>query len=181
MITGEKVYLTTIENEDLEVLRQWRNQPEYRKYFREYREISKHMQETWYQSKVIGDPNTIMFAIKNKATNELLGCCGLCYINWINRHGDLSLYIGWENSYIDELGFAQEACRLLFNYGFSELNLNKVWTEIYEFDHKKYKLYHSLGFHDDGLLRQQYFHDGKLWDSYILSLLRKDWKSLSIG
>ena len=94
MIKGNKVYLTSIEREDLEILRNWRNREDFRKYFREYREISKDMQEKWYQTKVLSDPSTIMFSIHDSLTNELVGCCGLCYINWVNKNSDLSLYIG---------------------------------------------------------------------------------------
>lgn len=175
MIKGELVYLSPIEKEDLQQLMYWRNLPDFRKHFREYREINKDMQEKWYQTKVINDPNTIMFAIRNVNSNELLGCCGLCYINWVHRYADLSLYIGWNESYIDDNGFANESCKLLFNYAFKELALNKIWTEIYEFDNKKYKLYHKLGFSDDGILREQYFYDGKRWNSYIMSLLSSEW------
>ena len=153
---------------------EWRNRPEFRKHFREYREISSDMQNNWYESKVLGDNGTIMFSIKAVDTDELLGCCGLCYINWVHRNADLSLYIGWENSYIDDKGFAKESCQLLFDYGFNELGLQKIWTEIYEFDHKKYKLYKELGFSQDGFLRKQYFHEGKWWSSYILSLLAEE-------
>ena len=41
MVRGKKVYLSSLERENLEQLRQWRNLPELRKYFREYREITK--------------------------------------------------------------------------------------------------------------------------------------------
>lgn len=174
MLTGKKVYLTPIEREDLEPLRVWRNRPEFRQYFREYREISKDMQERWYDTKVLGDPSTIMFAIRRVSDHELLGCCGLCYVNWVHRSADLSLYIGYENAYIDENGYAQEACELMFSYGFYELQLHKIWTEIYEFDDKKYGLYTKIGFHQDGRLRDQYFHNGRYWDSRMLSLLKNE-------
>ncbi|WP_200804916.1 GNAT family N-acetyltransferase [Anaerosalibacter sp. Marseille-P3206] len=171
---GKKVYLKAIEREDLPYLMNWRNRPDFRKYFREYREINSDMQEKWYENKVINDNSTIMFSIKDIENNQLLGCCGLCYINWIHRYADLSLYIGWNNEYIDNKGYALEACELLFNYAFNELNLNKIWTEIYEFDNKKKKLYESMGFKVDGILRQNYFYDGKWWNSYILSLLKDE-------
>ncbi len=174
MINGTLVNLTTLEQEDLEPLRLWRNNPEFRKYFREYREIGRDMQLKWYQDKVLGDPGTMMFSIRSAQTGELLGCCGLCYISWIHRNADLSLYIGWQNAYIDDRGYAEESCRLLFRYGFQELGLEKIWTEIYEFDEPKLKLYQRLGFRQDGLLRRQYQYDGKWWDSRILSLLRDE-------
>lgn len=176
MIRGEKVYLTAIEEEDLEQLRKWRNLPQFRKHFREYREISSTMQKKWFEHIVNNDNSTIMFSIKDNQTGELLGCCGLCYINWVHRFSDLSLYIGKNESYIDNEGIAEESCRLLFNYGFGELGLNKIWTEIYEFDQKKYDLYLKMGFKQDGFLREQYFYDGKWWNSYILSLLKKEYK-----
>lgn len=174
VIYGEKIYLTTIEEEDLEQLRYWRNLPQFRKYFREYREISKTMQKKWFENIVNNDNTTIMFAIRDISTDELLGCCGLCYINWVNRYSDLSLYIGKSESYIDNEGIAEEACKLLFHYGFGEIGLNKIWTEIYEFDNKKYDLYKKFNFHQDGFLRKQYFYDGKWWGSYLLSLLNEE-------
>ena len=65
-------------------------------------------------------------------------------------------------------------CRLLFRYGFLELGLEKIWTEIYEFDEPKHALYQKLGFSQDGFLRNQYFYDGRYWNSRILSLLKNE-------
>ena len=55
MLKGSKVYLCALEQEDLPLLMKWRNQKEFRKYFREYREINKDMQRRWYEEKVLGD------------------------------------------------------------------------------------------------------------------------------
>lgn len=175
MLIGNKVYLDTVEPEDLETLRKWRNLPDYRKYFREYQEINSDMQKRWYETKVVQDNSTLMFAIRDIENKELLGCCGLCYINWVHRNSDLSLYIGKDEIYIDNEGIAEESCKLLFDYGFKELGLRKIWTEIYEFDKKKYSLYQKFGFHKDGFLRSQYFYDGKWWGSYMLSLLNEEY------
>lgn len=174
MLTGEKVYLAALEKEDLKQLKEWRNIPYFRKHFREFREISDTMQEKWYQDKVLNDQSTIMFSIRRIEDDVLLGCCGLCYINWIHRNADLSLYIGWNETYIDDKGFAEESCKLLFDYGFGELGLNKIWTEIYEFDNKKKSLYDKIGLKLDGILRENYYYNNRWWDSYIMSILRKD-------
>lgn len=176
MIKGEKVYLDSIEKSDLEKLRFWRNLPHFRKFFREYKEINSDMQLNWFEEKVVNDNSTIMFAIRDVSTKELLGCCGLCYINWVHRHSDLSLYIGKNESYIDCEGIAEDACRLLFDYGFGELGLNKIWTEIYDFDLKKFELYSKLGFEQDGMLREQYFYEGKWHDSRMMSLLVSEYR-----
>ncbi len=176
MLKGEKVYLCALEREDLPLLMKWRNHPEYRKHFREYKELNMDMQNRWYETKVLGDPSTMMFAIKACETEELIGCCGLCYINWVHRNADLSLYIGKDWVYIDKEGYAKESCELLFDYGFLELGLRKIWSELYEFDERKIALYQELGMQIDGTLRSQYYYNGRWWDSKLLSILEEEWK-----
>lgn len=46
----------------------------------------------------------VMFAILEICTGELLGACGICYIDWINRNADFSICIG------KDLGFSLEGC-----------------------------------------------------------------------
>ena len=173
MIKGNLIGLCPLEKGDLETLRKWRNNPEFRQYFREYREISGEMQEEWFR-RTLNDKNTIMFSIRRLEDNQLVGCCGLCYINWVNRNADLSLYIGYDDLYIDDIGYAEEATKLLFNYGFGELGLHKIWTEIYVIDTPKKQLYEKIGMKIDGILRDNYFHDGKYLNSYIFSILNED-------
>jgi RimJ/RimL family protein N-acetyltransferase len=174
MLKGEKISLYSVESGDLQQLMDWRNNPDFRKYFREFRELNMAQQIKWFEEKVIKDNTTLMFSVRRNSDNELLGCCGFVYINWVHRHADLSLYIGWKDVYIDNEGYAVESCRLLLDHGFKELCLNKVWTEIYEFDEKKKALFEKFRFHQDGLLRQNYWHEGKWWDSRIISLLSND-------
>tara|TARA_B100001964_G_C13874063_1_gene440010 strand:- start:71 stop:607 length:537 start_codon:yes stop_codon:yes gene_type:complete len=175
MIAGNKISLKAVERKDLEQLRNWRNNINFRKYFREFKEISDYEQEKWFDDKIKKDDKTIMFSIRDLKNNVLIGCCGLVYINWKDRHADLSLYIGKNDLYIDDNGLAEESCKLLLDYAFSDIGLNKVWTEIYEFDQKKYNLFEKIGFSQDGVLRQNYWFEGKWWNSIILSFLNKDY------
>ena len=55
------------------------------------------MQNRWYETKVLPGSSTMMFAIKECETEELIGCCGLCYINWVHRNADLS-FVYWKRS-----------------------------------------------------------------------------------
>jgi len=71
---GEKVGLNTIEKSDLSQLRDWRNRPEFRKYFREYRELSMCDQEKWLTNVVQQSPSTVMFAIRRLDDGLLVGC-----------------------------------------------------------------------------------------------------------
>ena len=177
MIIGNKVSLRAIEEGDLPQLRDWRNNEEFRKYFRETRELNLNDQKNWFDKFVVKNENTIMFGIVENSTKKLIGVCGLCYINWIHKNADLSLYIGKNDLYIDTKkdGYAWATLDTLFEYAFNRLNLHKIWTEIYEFDKAKNALLPSYGFQKDATLRDNYFYDGKYMNSYIYSILNKEW------
>ena len=171
MIKGQKTYLRAIEEGDLKQLLEWRNKPNLRKYFREYRELSWDQQIWWYENIVLKDDKVRMFSILDHNKN-LLGACGLCYINWVDRNADFSIYLGADDLYIDDI-FAIDAAKSMINYGFEELNLHRLWAEIYDFDEAKTKMFNALGFELDGRHRETHWTDGKWCDSLFFSLLNK--------
>ena len=50
MITGKNVGLRAVEKEDLSLFRDWRNLTDFRRNFREVRELSLTDQEAWFES-----------------------------------------------------------------------------------------------------------------------------------
>lgn len=174
MIKGEKIGLRAVEQEDLAQLRDWRNLPQFRRCFREYRELNMENQLAWFK-RVSESKNDFMFSIVELETTCLIGACGLLYTDWLIRSSDFSFYIGKDGSYIDDNGLADEAARLLLSFGFESLNLNKVWMELYEFDSRKLEFFQGLGFKVDGKLRANAFDQGRYWDSILLSLLSSEW------
>lgn len=164
MLKGKITSLRAIEKSDLAVLLEWRNQPEFRKFFREYRELNSSQQENWFSQKVLGDKSTVMFAIIDLETGELLGACGLCYIDFINRNADFSIYIGKNNLYIDET-YAIDAAKTMMRYAFDELNLHRLWSEIYSIDEAKKKMFTALGFELEGVHKETHWTEGCWVDS----------------
>ncbi len=176
MIKGKKIYLCAVEEQSIEQLREWRNTPNLRQYFREYREINSTMQKDWFHNRVMKNKDQVDFEIRDQKTNTLLGHCGLYYINWISRKAEFTVYIG--NKHYRSGGYGSDALRTLFKYGFEQLNLNKIWCEVYS-NNQAINIYRHLGFVDEGCLRQNYYNDGKYWDSYLLGLLRDEWQKLN--
>mgnify|MGYP002621277970 FL=1 len=174
MLVGKKCHLTAVNSQSLEQMREWRNDPELRQYFREYREISDFMQNSWYE-RVSKDQNQVNFEIRDPAKDVLIGHCGLYYIDWRSRHAEFGIYVG-HNSYRSS-GYGSDALRTLIRYGFNDLNLNKIWCEVYS-NNKALDIYRHVGFKDEGILRDKYFNNGRYWDSYMLSMLKKDFNTL---
>ena len=115
MIKGKLVGLRAVEREDLFLLRDWRNNPEFRKNFREVRELNMVNQEIWFEKSCVNNPNDFMFIIVRLSDNKPIGAAGLLYINWIIRSADFSFYIGENDAYIDSDGYAEDAAKLLID------------------------------------------------------------------
>lgn len=162
-----------MEEQDLPMLMQWRNNPELRKFFRETREINTSNQKKWFDAVTTRDSHHKMFSIVRLEDYQLLGACGLCYIDWVNRSADFSIYIGYKNIYIDT-EYAVEAAQLMRDYGFNTLNLQRLWAEIYSIDDAKKSFFNQLGFTLEGEFRETYWHNGQWHNSLFYSLLRKD-------
>ncbi len=175
MLEGRQVALRAVEPADLEILRRWRNQPHFRRNFREYREISSLEQRQWYDSQVVGNPSVRMFAIVDRKTGSLLGACGLCCIDWLRRSADFSIYIGADDRYIDA-EYADDAAKVLMAYGFEELGLHRLWAEVYAFDSKKQAMFRRLGFRVDGRFRESHWAEGRWHDSLFYALLQPEFK-----
>lgn len=188
MITGpkRKAVLTPLRRSSIETFRKWRNQPDLRKYFREFREISPEMQETWFSGRVLGNPNQFDFEIRAVVLGDITDCesfplvghASLNYVSWTNRSAEFGIYIG-DKDY-RKGGFGADALRALLEYGFQSLNLNRIWCEVFS-NNDAVEIYRHIGFKDEGRLRSHHFEDGKYWDSYMLGLLREEWISHQMG
>ena len=175
MISSDKrVNLAPVEVDDLETIRSWRNNPNIQKYLREYRLFSKTQKVEWYNS-IVTNNKFEMFLIRDNQTCEAVGVSGLTYIDWVNRHADLHIYTGKQELWIDDL-YCPNAMKLMLNYAFKSLNLNKVWAEIYEIDSKKIDFFKRNNFKVDATLREHYYYNGKYYNSHILSLLKHNYE-----
>lgn len=183
MLIGKKVILEEVDPSSLEKFREWRNDSNLRRFFREYRYITKDMQEQWYKTRGNNtDDRHVYFQImeyKDERCQEkqdpharmLIGCCGLHYINWRIRSAEFGVFLGESRGG----GKGKEALMLLFDYGFKELNLHKVWAEVYD-SNNAVEIYRHIGFKDDGILRDNQFCEGKYINSYMISMLEDEWR-----
>ena len=178
MISGSKVYLTAVNRSSISQLQEWRNKPELRRYFREYREISDEMQKRWFEDRVLVNRDQVDFEIHDADSGKLIGHCGLYYISWTNRTAEFTVYIG-DMSFRNG-GYGSDALRLLIAYGFNTLNLHRIWCEVYS-NNSAINVYRHLGFKDEGILRQHHYDEGQYWDSHMLGLLRSEWMKENTG
>ena len=171
MLEGKYVKLRSLEEEDLVILKKWRNSKFIRITTREYRILNMINQKNWFKSiHKDNPPKYIMFGIENKKGN-LIGICGLTYIDWKNRHAEISLYMGQKNW--QKLKEAKDTLHVLIEYGFGELNLHRLWAEIYDTALNNVKLFEQMKFIKEGTLRDQLWRNGKWHNSFLFAKISK--------
>jgi len=155
------VILRALEPEDLPQLRDWRNDEELRPTFREHRLLNMINQHDWLEH-VSRSYKVEMFGIE---VEGLVGVCGLCNINWVNRTAEISIYV------VGFPGIAAQALDLLIDKAFKEFNLHRLWAEVYEFNTANIELFEGSGFQLEGMLHEHVFKQGKYHNCLMYGLV----------
>ena len=74
------------------------------------------------------------------------------------------------------MGYMKEALPAVLDYGFRVMGLKRVEAFLSLENTPSLKLVRSLGFKEEGTLRDHYFKDGKLEDSTVFSLLLNEYE-----
>ncbi len=170
--------LAPVCRENLEQMRQWRNNHDVWRHCRQNDLISDVDQDAWFLRQS-ADPTIRMYVIIRRVDGARVpvGVCGLTSIDLICRRAELSMYIGPEHH---KKGYGREAFKLLFIHGFLNLGLHQIWIETIG-THPADKLFTELGFVPDGVRRDFYYKDGRHVDAHLYSILRQEWISAQLA
>ncbi|MDH4214222.1 MAG: GNAT family N-acetyltransferase [Candidatus Thorarchaeota archaeon] len=116
--------------------------------------------------------NGIAWAIVLKEDYTFIGTCSYEKIDKENRSGE----IGYDllKEYWGR-GFMTEALRIIIEYGFENLNLNRIEAHTAAINMASRDLLRRLGFSEEGISRDSSFFRGEFRDDCYYSLLRREW------
>ena len=172
MIEGKCVNLRALEESDLKTLKKWRNDKKTRIHTREFRLLNMVNQKHWFESIYKDNPpKFIMFGILSKK-KKLIGVCGLTYIDWKNRHAEISIILSQNNW--QKTQEAYDTIHLLTEYGFAELNLHRLWVEIFAIIPETITLFERMNFKKEGILREKLWRNSSWYNSFIYSMLSNE-------
>jgi Acetyltransferases, including N-acetylases of ribosomal proteins len=132
--------------------------------------ISQKDQDNWFNGLKKTDLSMTIF-LKEVNGKIIIGTIGLYQINY--RHQRAVWRIRLDPAY-QKKGYAKESINMLLDYGFNTLNLNKIISDSFADNDAIVKLTLKLGFKEEGLLKNHYFHKGKFRDAIQFGLLRDD-------
>jgi diamine N-acetyltransferase len=133
--------------------------------------INKVQQEKWFE-QYCEDDAQIIFAIVDKDKNDIIGTIGLSPIDHFNQRAQLGTLIG--NQKYWGKGYATEGLKLLLQYAFRELNLNRVYSYVFEENIASIKKNQKMGFKIEGSLRNHAYCNGVFKNVLVMGLLKKD-------
>ena len=119
------------------------------------------------------DQKGVHFLILYKGA--IAGTIGLKYIDWSIKSAEIGYWLG--KDYLGK-GIMIEACRVVMDYGFQQLKLNKIEIWAAEDNQKSRQIPVKLGFTYEGMRRADEILNGKYVDMCIYGMLAKEWAQL---
>jgi len=116
----------------------------------------------------------VLLAIVEKKNNKFIGTIKLGNISWVHRYAEMAIMIG-DKRYWGR-GYAQEAGKLMLEYAFLKLNLNKVFLGVYVNHKAAVRTYKRLSFQIEGRLKKIGNFDGKYVDCLYMGMLRSEFE-----
>lgn len=138
---------------------------------------SKH-QIDWY-NRVISDSKNLRFAIEFEG--NFVGISTLVKIDWKNRTADHGIKL--HQSAPKGVGIATDAVYATMKYAFEELQLNRLYGSILDYNIASQRLYAKCGWIKEGCFRKNVFKNNEYHDEWPMAILRDEyleWKKVFI-
>jgi len=114
----------------------------------------------------------LRFGIEVRATGELIGNVALHHFFGQNRRCEIGYALGsrhWGR------GYAYEALHATLDYGFRELDLNRVEADIDPRNAASWQVLEKLGFRKEGYMPERWIVHGEMTDTVNYGLLKRYW------
>lgn len=173
MFTGEKIRLREYMREDMPCALAYLNDPEVKRFLKPRIPFPITMEEQmkWYECNS-SSKDKYSFAIEAIEDGRYIGGCGINETDWKNSSVVIGIFIGDKKLW--GKGYGYDAVKVLIEFIFLQMNINKIKLSVYAFNERAIKCYEKCGFKREGTLRQEIFRDGKYHDEHIMAILREE-------
>jgi len=175
-ISGSKIYLRPLERSDLnERYLNWLNDPEVTRYLETGTFPTTIQDLEKFYAKVTGSSTEVIFAIADRKSHKHIGNAKLGPIQWVHRRAMFGILIGDKEFW--SKGIGEEVTRLMVEYAFDRLNLNRICLAVFEEHKAGVKCYEKVGFKIEGCFREEMFRQGSYKNRLWMALLRSEYEA----
>ncbi|MBE0447473.1 MAG: GNAT family N-acetyltransferase [Actinobacteria bacterium] len=115
----------------------------------------------------------VLWVIAEVENNRCIGHVGLYKIDHRIRSAEFAIMIG-DRSFLNR-GLGRSCTKFALDYAFQMLNLNRIYLTVLSTNNPASNLYRSLGFQEEGRLRQAQYKNGQYIDVLVMGLLRAEY------
>jgi Acetyltransferases, including N-acetylases of ribosomal proteins len=106
-------------------------------------------------------------------SEKVIGSCGIRITSADEKQGSFGCELG--QAYWGK-GYAYEAARAVIGFGFTDLDLHRIYAETISENLPAVALAKRLGMQVEGELRENRRFKGRWWNTVILSILKSEWR-----
>lgn len=172
-----KVIIRPLTIEDSVKVVKWRNDPLILEQMFNDNGPTMDQHISWFKNYENDDTRQeFIICVVDDGIETPVGTIGLSAIDMKNKKAEYGILIG-DNTFRGK-GIAYEASRLILDYAFKELNLNKVYLRVMVSNKRAKYLYDKLGFLEEGVLQAEYCKNNRFVDIYYMGILKDEWNKL---
>ncbi len=169
-----KVYLRAFELGDYVQLHKWRTDEEINKYLGgNMFLISSEREKKFVENKIFDDSKELYFAICDSENDKFIGISMIKDIDLRNQKAEWAGTLIGEKEYIGK-GYGKEASAMMLRYLFDQYPIHKCYGYCLEEHPSTAKMLLSLGFKQDGILRDDVYKNGEFKNKLLFSILRSE-------
>ncbi|MGK4009172.1 GNAT family protein [Sorangium sp. So ce1036] len=171
VLSTPRLRLRAIEPGDAERILRIQSDPEVTRYFGRapFSALAEAEQRIAVVLEGVRENTSIRWGITLKESHELLGTAGFWRWNKPHRWAEIGFELlpaFWNR------GIMTEALRAMLSFGFDVMGLHRVEAQLDPENRACMRVLERLGFAREGLLRQNWWYDGKCTDTAVYGLLR---------
>ncbi len=173
ILKRNNIVLRPLKQDDWSLFYQWRNQVTYIKNTKSFRlPKTEGMEKEWVESAML-DKSDCNLILMIEVDGISIGFIQLSGIDWLSRNCYLGIAICEDGK--KGKGYGRDAMTLILDYAFRNMNMHKVSLEVTAFNQNAIHLYKTLGFNEEGILKEHYFWDNEYHDVHLFGLLKREY------
>ena len=178
ILRGRLVYLRPAERDDIPFFVRWLSDARTTGFLALRSPIGLAMEERWFEELLDHHGrDRWFFVICRLEDDRPVGSLDLHEIGPTSGGAGLGIVIG--DPADTSKGYGSDALRVLLDFGFGELRLERMWLEVFEFNERARHVYERLGFLHEATFRHAFFHGGRYLDLQRMAILREEWAERS--
>ncbi len=170
VLSGQKVILRPITDDDTDLIVRWRNEPSVYEYFIFRQPFTAEMHRGWLKNRV-ATGQVVQYIIVLKDTQQPVGSVYFRDIDTRHESAEYGIFIGEDSA--RNKGVGTETARLFTDFGLGALGLHRIFLKVLDGNDIARRSYEKVGFKTEGMFRDMVKLDGRFRNVIFMAKIKE--------